>query len=764
MSYENNPTLRVSYALGVNWQGPNCKQAEAALPVIYERMKEQLSEKYRDQIISLREITAHRKEARSDNQLDLAKELKAKADQIKKDLPMFTPSGTFPEKNRTKNNLLSYSGRIVADIDLEENRHLLPSRLEELKQQIGSDPCVEAVCISPSGYGLKAFFVVPPDSKKHSIAFEAVEKYLKTHFDVNIDKSGKDISRGCFITYDPKIIVKAAVPLDIESWKPDKNQKPLAPTKNSTEPFSTDKYKEMLAFISDQDRYDRWVQIGHALKAELGNAGYPLWADWSAKSEKWNEVDEAENRKTWESFTPDQIRVGTIIFLAKKGGWTESFFDTDKLDLRVITSSVPILERGILPDELEQYLSLTAQQFGVNYSAAVACFIGNAAFALGGNKWIKIEDDRIDRAILWNALIGKSGDGKTPLMMEAGGKYLNDLHNQWDIEYQNARGDEGDCTEELHLKRLLSNSLTLEMLTELHTKNPLGIGIYSDELLMCIEGMDQFSKSKSAVIAKILSLWTGIRLDNPTMKSDRRISNPYVCLMGGIQPALLDKLLNEQNQESGLAPRFLLSYVEENQEITTKEERDRLGREKQILGGTSVISNALQMLVDNREGAHTVCYDPKAGMLMGEFEDSLKRKRKRGSEAESAAYPKLVTYCHRLALLLHYLREPDPESVGISLSTVQSTIKLVQFYEQCMKRAYGKLELNDHELKCQKVYERVKALGEASGQKIRDGVKKSFKDSSEVTSTINELVESSVFIELQQQGKTVYRISSGGTF
>ena len=98
MSYENNPTLRVSYALGVNWQDPNCKQTEAALPVIYERMKEQLSEKYRDQIISLREITAHREEAKSDNQLDLAKELKAKADQIKKDLPMFTPSGTFPEK------------------------------------------------------------------------------------------------------------------------------------------------------------------------------------------------------------------------------------------------------------------------------------------------------------------------------------------------------------------------------------------------------------------------------------------------------------------------------------------------------------------------------------------------------------------------------------------------------------------------------------------------------------------------------------------
>ena len=50
-----------------------------------------------------------------------------------------------------------------------------------------------------------------------------------------------------------------------------------------------------------------------------------------------------------------------------------------------------------------------------------------------------------------------------------------------------------------------------------------------------------------------------IRLDNPTMQSDRRVANPYVCLMGGIQPALLDKLLNEQHQQAGLAARFLLS-------------------------------------------------------------------------------------------------------------------------------------------------------------------------------------------------------------
>ena len=209
------------------------------------------------------------------------------------------------------------------------------------------------------------------------------------------------------------------------------------------------------------------------------------------------------------------------------------------------------MEKGILPDHLETYLDLIAQQFGVNYSVVVACFLGISAFCLGGNKRIQIEHERTDRAILWTALIGNSGDGKTGIMMETGGRFLNNLHSQWDEEYQNPPEDENG--EKPPLKRLLSNSLTLEMLTELHTKNPLGIGAYSDELLMCIDGMDQFSKSRSAVLAKILMLYNGDRFDNPTMMSDRRVTNPYVCLMGGIQPSLLDKLLNEQHQQAVLA-------------------------------------------------------------------------------------------------------------------------------------------------------------------------------------------------------------------
>ena len=48
-----------------------------------------------------------------------------------------------------------------------------------------------------------------------------------------------------------------------------------------------------------------------------------------------------------------------------------------------------------------------------------------------------------------------------------------------------------------------------------------------------------------------------------------------------------------------------------------------------------------------------------------------------------------------------------------------------------MRRAYGKLELNDRELKCQEIYEKKKPLGKAQAHKIHDGAKKSFRMSSE---------------------------------
>ena len=79
-----------------------------------------------------------------------------------------------------------------------------------------------------------------------------------------------------------------------------------------------------------------------------------------------------------------------------------------------------------------------------------------------------------------------------------------------------------------------------------------------------------------------------------------------------------------------------------------------------------------------------------------------------------------------------------------------------------MKRAYGKFELNVRELKCQKIYEKLKSPRKAQSQKIRNGVKKSFKISSEALSVIKQLVEKVFLMEFKEQEKTFLTGTAGG--
>ncbi|MCR8724149.1 PriCT-2 domain-containing protein [Frigidibacter sp. ROC022] len=64
--------------------------------------------------------------------------------------------------------------------------------------------------------------------------------------------------------------------------------------------------------------YDSWVRIGMALKGALGDAGAPLFADWSAQAAK---NDPAATAKAWASFKPERIGAGTIYHLAMEKGW-----------------------------------------------------------------------------------------------------------------------------------------------------------------------------------------------------------------------------------------------------------------------------------------------------------------------------------------------------------------------------------------------------------------------------------------------------------
>ncbi|MGL2963368.1 VapE domain-containing protein [Flavobacterium sp. RSB2_4_14] len=141
--------------------------------------------KYRPGIIYLRKSLAEKKE-----------EAYNKA---KKSLPAFTPSGKFVG-GRKLEFLTEYSKFIILDID-----KLSTNDLQKSKSIAAQSEFTYACFISPSGNGLKILVKIDTPKTEHKETFLKVQAYYENILKLEIDKSGKDLTRLCFYSWDENL-------------------------------------------------------------------------------------------------------------------------------------------------------------------------------------------------------------------------------------------------------------------------------------------------------------------------------------------------------------------------------------------------------------------------------------------------------------------------------------------------------------------------------------------------------------------------------
>ena len=107
-----------------------------------------------------------------------------------------TFSGQFA--NRQDKQILNPTHYLCVDFD-----HL--PDVEGLITQLLQDEYFDTLLLfrSPSGDGVK--WIIPITSAKHTHAqfFASVSNYIRQTYGVEVDQSGKDISRACFLPFDP---------------------------------------------------------------------------------------------------------------------------------------------------------------------------------------------------------------------------------------------------------------------------------------------------------------------------------------------------------------------------------------------------------------------------------------------------------------------------------------------------------------------------------------------------------------------------------
>jgi Virulence-associated protein E/VirE N-terminal domain/Domain of unknonw function from B. Theta Gene description (DUF3874) len=119
----------------------------------------------------------------------------------KKSLPAFTPSAKFVG-GRKLEFLAEYSKCIILDID-----KLNEKDLQNATHLANQSEFTFASFISPSGNGLKILVKISSDKANHKEAFLLVQGHYESILKLEIDKSGKDVTRLCFYSFDENLFL-----------------------------------------------------------------------------------------------------------------------------------------------------------------------------------------------------------------------------------------------------------------------------------------------------------------------------------------------------------------------------------------------------------------------------------------------------------------------------------------------------------------------------------------------------------------------------
>ncbi|ABI87962.1 hypothetical protein CH72_2390 [Burkholderia ambifaria AMMD] len=81
-----------------------------------------------------------------------------------------------------------------------------------------------------------------------------------------------------------------------------------------------ERMRAALSHVPADDR-DTWVQMGMAIKAEFGEAGFDFWDDWSRSASNYSEADA---KSVWKSFRSGGITIASLFKRAIEHGYRES--------------------------------------------------------------------------------------------------------------------------------------------------------------------------------------------------------------------------------------------------------------------------------------------------------------------------------------------------------------------------------------------------------------------------------------------------------
>jgi hypothetical protein len=339
----------------------------------------------------------------------------------------------------------------------------------------------------------------------------------------------------------------------------------------------------------------------------------------------------------------------------------------------------PPFPLDVFPTRVADFARRVATAMGcpVDYPATAVLVVSGAA--VGAARALELKGGWPEQAAMYAVIVGAPGRVKTPPLRAVMAPIYEEqdrLHENYraarkhyarDKEaYKAALRHKGEeeprpPVEPPPMRHLFTSDTTVEELGNNLQENRKGLLLFRDELTAWVRSMDQY-RGRGADRQFFLSAWSG-----EMVKVDRRgrhgepiiVPNPFVSVLGSIQPDMLAELEAEGGREDGFTHRILFSYPPEPP--VTGWTDDEVGEEDQLAWRT-ILGQLLKLEPTRPEGAserpRRLQFSPGGRAAFKEW------CNRQAAEMNGDDFPpellgpgsKMRAYCARFALVIHLLR------------------------------------------------------------------------------------------------------------
>jgi hypothetical protein len=397
-----------------------------------------------------------------------------------------------------------------------------------------------------------------------------------------------------------------------------------------------------------------------------------------------------------------------------------------------------------LPDPVRGFVTAGSNAIGCDPSYLAIPLLVALAAAIGNTRRLELKRSWLAPPILWCAIVGESGTAKTPAFKmvmrpfrerqrKALERYAREV-KQFEADYarwekamaawKRDRKTEAEPPEKPdppRCERILVADTTMEAIAPILLANPRGLLLGRDELAGWIGSFDRYAAKgrAGADSANWLSMHgaESITVDRKT-GIPRTIFVPHaaVCVIGGIQPSILQRALGTEHRESGLAARMLLCWPSRKAKRWSEADVDA-SVEAEL---ARVVEQLYQLRsAEDDEGVTRpilVRLTPEAKAAWKAYYNAHANEQVDLSGDLSAVWSKLEEYTARLALVIHFIRWAANDSTlessdRLDLASMEAAIRLTQWFKREARRVYAMLDETEAERDRRRLLEWIERKG-----------------------------------------------------